>query len=381
MKRLELDVVKSQSLGYEVYRGSIKARDLYPALWIDMYDPVDNSEGYQRPFNESWSQDAADYAEREETGFWPECILSIRAELDQSGERKPVVSFSYSPLAADMPHFGQLTVDYDETSIRRIGQRTVPWDRAFSQVDCQHRLGKMAASDKYVTVCVFEKLTRYEEAIIFRVINEKQHKISTSLVDEIIFKIAKKSGKGHLFEPEIAWASELNEDPYSPFYQKVFTGAPMDSVTVFVRLRTLRACMEAMLGRKRIDEAVKNLDLGESQREKNYKRIGEFVRNFWVATKELWPAEWRETEKEWKRYKLLTSPGLLGLSMVANRVFDECRRSDDYSLAFIKGLLKPAVGWVDWDRTSGTFAGLTGKAGANRVRDKIREKVLPETII
>lgn len=392
MRRISIPVIKCRSLGHTVYRGSIKARELYPALWIDRYDEVANPEGYQRPFNEERSKDAARYAEEEPKGFWPECVLNIRAHDDE--QRTTSVLYSFQPISPGSP-YGVLTVDYDETRVKRFGAEELPWDRAFSEVDCQHRLGMMANSDKEVTVCIFEKLTRLEEALIFRVINEKQQKISTALVDLLIFRL----GKGDLYKPTLSWAMKLDSDPLSPFYQKVYKGGAKAGKTYIVSLRTLHECMKLTLGDDEIPnrlterqklgllkklqnsvvyQTILNPDLPEVQRRKNFEKAYEFIRTFWAVVKNAWSEEW--DLRKYKQYKLLTTPGLKGLSMVASAVFDVCRQKNDYSYHFIDTLLSPAVGWVDWSR-DGDFKQATGNAGAIMVREKLRQKVVPVGVL
>lgn len=380
MKRITIPVIRSKSLGHTVFRGSINANQLFPALWIDRYDEDVNPLGYQRPFNEKRSQDAANYAEEESKGFWPENILNIRAKGDEM--RTPIVQYSYKAISTEYPDFGTLTVDYDETKTKEFGSETIPWERAFSEVDCQHRLGKMENSEKAVTICIFERLTPFEEALIFRVINEKQRKISTSLVDQLIFRL----GEGRWdIDPTLHWAQKLNSDPLSPFYQKVDTGgARVMERTYIVKLRGLRACMKLMIGEEqRIDsvtyQSIVNPDITEAQKRKNFDKAYEFVLNYWIIVKELWEAEWEPTN--YKQFKLLTTPGYKGLSMVGNAVFNACRQRDDFSREFIKGLLSTAVGWVDWDKDSGDFVGATGNAGAVFVRDKLRKKVVPVGVL
>ena len=70
MAQIRIKVVEDVCLGYKVYRGSVKACDLEPATWIDFYDEEVNPIGYQRPFNEERSAEAARYAE-ENDAFWP----------------------------------------------------------------------------------------------------------------------------------------------------------------------------------------------------------------------------------------------------------------------------------------------------------------------
>lgn len=392
MKRISIPVVKCQSLGHTVYRGSVKARELYPALWIDRYDEDANPEGYQRPFNEERSKDAAKYAEEEPNGFWPECVLNIRAHNDDS--RATTILYAFNPTSPGSP-YGVLTADFDETKVKQFGTEQVPWDRAFSEVDCQHRLGMMMNSEKEVPVCIFERLTRLEEALIFRVINEKQKKISTALVDLLIFRL----GKGDLFKPTLAWAMKMDSDPRSPFYQKVYKGGSKAGKTYIISLRTLHECMKLMLGDDEIPDklsekqkmsilkrlqnsviyqTILNPDVPELQKRRNFDKAYEFILIFWTAVKDLWGNEW--DPRRFKQYKLLTTPGLKGLSMVGSSVFDICRQKNDYSYHFIDTLLSSAVDWVDWSK-DGDFKEATGNAGAVLVRETLRQKIVPVGVL
>jgi|GEM_PF-3449916 len=394
MQRIKIPVIKCQSLGYAVYRGSLKAKELYPALWIDRYDEDVNPLGYQRPFNAERSKDAAKYAEEEPKGFWPEAILNIRANDDAA--KTPIVQYAFEPAAPDSP-YGTFTVDYDETKVKQFGPEAVPFERAFSQVDCQHRLGMMANSEKEVTICIFERLTRLEEALIFRVINEKQVKISTSLVDLLVFRL----GKGDLYNPTHAWALRLNSDPVSPFYDKVYTGgAKVSGKTYVVTLRTLRECLKLAIGDDEIPnrlpenrklsllkklqntsvvyQTILDPNLTELQRRKNFDTAYEFIRTYWNAVNALWPDAW-DPQKH-KQYKLLTTPGLKGLSMVGNAVFEQCRQKNDYSYRIIDTLLSPAASWVEWHK-DGDFRQATGNAGAVIVRNRLRQKVIPVGVL
>lgn len=379
MKRIEINVIHDECLGYKVFRGSIKASELYPALWIDFHDKDFNPDGYQRPFNEVRSQDAADYAVRETKAFWPEAILNIRAN-PENGQRVPVVHYSYQPISPEYPNFGKLIVDYDETKTKDFGGKTKQWERAFAEVDCQHRLGKMENVDKYVTVCIFERLTCLEEALIFRVINQKHTGVSTSLVDEIIFKLGQKDPEyGLLYEPTKFWARKLSDDSNNPFYNKVDTGGTnIAGRTFFVKLRTLGECCRMIIGDSNIKNAITKIELGNVHRQTNYDKAYEFLVNFWKAVKSVWSDEWAEPN-DWKNYKLLTTPGLKGLSQVGNKVFEECKARNNYNFEFIKSLILPAKGYVDWTKKTGDFKDASGNAGARIVKDKLRQKILPET--
>jgi hypothetical protein len=175
MAKIEIDVKKDTCLGYIIFRGSVKASELVPAAWIDFHDEELNPYGYQRPFDMGRSQRAAYYAMQEENAFWPESILAIRdnSEVDNDEDK---VYWQFLPIQGPDSNFGKLVVEYNGNRTELIGDQEVNWRRAFTQVDCQHRLGQMIGCDKYVTVCIIPDIKRFEEAVIFKTINDKQKK-------------------------------------------------------------------------------------------------------------------------------------------------------------------------------------------------------------
>ncbi len=267
MAQIKIGVVKDVCLGYTVYRGSVKACDLEPATWIDFYDEEVNPLGYQRPFNEVRSRNAANYAEKPKA-FWPESILAIRdnAEVDDEDDK---VKLEFVPSSAGNK-FGELIVDYNDQRTETIGSQVFKWRRAFSQVDCQHRLGKMSASDKYVTVCIIPGIDRAEEAVIFKTINDTQKKISTSLVDAII-----QLSQSPLEAPEVHWAFNLSRDVGSCFYKKVnMEGKNIAELVYLVTLRTLQTSISSLVGGKRYI----NFNMGTMA---DFNQFNILIRSYW----------------------------------------------------------------------------------------------------
>lgn len=193
---------------------------------------------------------------------------------------------------------------------------------------------------------------------------------------------------------------KLNSDPLSAFYKKVDTGGVrVAGRTYIVRLRTLHECMKLIMGddeiparlgraeqeatlRKRqtsvVYQTILNPDLTEVEKRRNFDKAYEFIRTYWKVVCTLWANEWNPSL--YKQFKLLTTPGLKGLSMVGAEVFNICRQRDNYTYPFIDTLLSPAAGWVDWDR-NGQFKDATGNAGAVTVRDTLRQKVAPVGVL
>ncbi len=141
-----------------------------------------------------------------------------------------------------------MIVNYNERRTETIDGQVLKWRKAFSQVDCQHRLGKMSASDKYVTVCIIPGINRLEEAIIFKTINDTQKKISTSLVDAII-----QLSQNPFEAPEVHWAFDLSRDVGSCFYKKVNMEVRNIAGQVYlVTLRTLKTSASSLVGGQEI---------------------------------------------------------------------------------------------------------------------------------
>jgi DGQHR domain-containing protein len=347
MVTLEIDVIKDQCLGKEVFRGSVSADELVKACWIDFHDLDRNPYGYQRPFDEKRSQLAADYANNEANAFWPECILAIR-DNDEIEEEKDRVSWNFVEQPGSNGKFGKLIVTYNEENVENIGGKIVPWRRAFSEVDCQHRLGKMSSSTKQVTFCCFVDLKRTEEAIIFKTINAKQKRISTSLVDAIIL-VTDPQAQTH-----IRWAYDLSMDPGSAFNRLVDTGGRnLVPPTRLVTLRTLRTCLKIMMPDHLLAQG------GDS--------IGyEFARNFWNVVKQMWGTEFSNP----KDYKLMTVPGVKGLSRFGRHIFEKGADAQDASIGRIKAAFCNDPARIDW-RAKGPLREASGNPGVRIIYDAL----------
>ena len=100
------------------------------------------------------------YADSVDDAFWPESILSIR---DDGGdeEEDEKVEWAFAPAAGSKGLYGKLRVEYPADKSVQVGKKTYPWRRAFSQVDCQHRLGHLDASHKPVTFCIIPGINRH----------------------------------------------------------------------------------------------------------------------------------------------------------------------------------------------------------------------------
>lgn len=347
MVTLEINVIKDRCLGREVYRGSARADQLVDACWIDFHDLDRNPYGYQRPFDERRSQLAADYANNVRDAFWPECIIAIRHN-DEATEDTAKVYWHFDEQPGSNGNFGKLVVTYNDANVANIAGHVVPWRRAFSEVDCQHRLGRMAQSTKRVTFCCFVDLTRREEAIIFKTINDKQKRISTSLVDMIIL----------LTDPatplHIRWAYDLGRDPGSAFNRLVDTGGRnLGSLPGLVTLRTLRTCLKLMMPDRLLAQGGASIGY-------------HFARNFWNVVADMWPTEFNDP----RTYKLRTIPGLKALSRFARSTFTRAVDVQDPSYVRIRASFYNDPSRIDWT-SAGPLREASGNPGVRIIYDAL----------
>lgn len=342
-------MTKDVCLGRTVYRGSAPAEVIVAASWIDFHDTDNNPVGYQRPFDQKRSQAAANYADTVADAFWPECILSIRDDGTEEDEDENVES-EFQPVDGTQGQFGVLRVTYKNDGTIQIAGRSEPWRRAFSQVDCQHRLGSMLTSDKPVTFCIFPHITRRDEAEVFRTINAKQKGISTSLVDAII-KVTDPDAPWHL-----KWAWDLDKDLGSPYYKRVDTGGRgRDAASQLVRLAGLRQALRGLVPLRLLDEI--DYDFGY-----------QFVRAFWTVARQLWPKEFEDKTT----FKLQTSAGQRGLAQfgqyIAKRLFPE----QDARVATVAKFFPGGAKAMNW-RSDGPLETATGKGGQRQVFEALRK--------
>jgi len=348
MGQIIVDVLEDTCLGYRVYRGSVKTSDLEPATWIDFFDEEVNPKGYQRPFNEKRSREAAIYAE-EEDAFWPESVLAIRSneEVEDDGDK---VIYSFVP-DSEGSKYGKLIVDYNEQRTELIEGQEFKWRRAFSQVDCQHRLGMMGESDRYVTICIVPGIDRLEEAIIFKTINDKQKRISTSLVDAII-----QLSMSPLEAPEVHWAFNLSRDIDSCFYKKVnMEGKNIIGQRFLITLRTLKTNIRSLVGGKRYID----LNLGNMA---DFDQFNILIRSYWNEISSLWPQAFNDR----RNYKLMTVPGIKGLSRYGRNVFEDAFEVGSNNTNLGNIINRVGAGVMDWS-SNGALRDATGNAGGRVV--------------
>ena len=278
--------------------------------------------------------------------FWPECILAVRSDDGLEDEQK--VSMSFTPDIGSNGHFGKLAVTYTKGLTTNINGKEEPWRRAFSQVDCQHRLGTMAQSSESVTFCVLPEITRRQEAILFRAINQNQKGIPTSLVDTIIY-VTDPNVPIH-----ISWAWELLVDGASPFYNIVDTGGRGQDKTL-ITFRGLQQSLKLLVPPRRIDTG------GISGGQGYY-----FARDFWTTVHDEWPTEFENKDD----FKMMVNPGVRALSRLGRGFLVSKLDTQDFRMEKIRDYLQAGKHQVDWSN-NGPLRDATGKGAEKRVFEQL----------
>ncbi|MEE8194734.1 MAG: hypothetical protein V3T73_04465 [Dehalococcoidales bacterium] len=209
----------------------------------------------------------------------------------------------------------------------------------------------MGESDRYVTVCIIPGITRHEEAIIFKTINDKQKKISTSLVDAII-----QLSQSPLEAPEVHWAFNLSRDMGSCFYKKVnMEGRNISGQVYLVTLRTLKTTISSLVnGKKYINDNMNNMDA--------FNQFYILIRSYWNEVSNLWPQEFSNA----RNIKLMTVPGLKGLAKYGRKVFKDAFEVSSNSTDLTNRINQVGANVMDWSST-GPLIDATGNAGIRAV--------------
>jgi hypothetical protein len=209
----------------------------------------------------------------------------------------------------------------------------------------------MGNSDKYVTVCIIPGINRTQEAIIFKTINDKQKKISTSLVDAII-----QLSQNPFEAPEVHWGFSLSRDTGSCFYKKVnMEGRNIAGQVYLVTLRTLRTSISSLVGGKRF--------INENMTEPAvYTQFYILIRSYWNEVSNLWPNEFADTQN----FKLMTVPGLKGLARYGRKIFKDAFEVGNNNTDLMSRINRVGAHVMDWS-TTGPLRLASGNAGAKEV--------------
>ena len=91
----------------------------------------------------------------------------------------------------------------------------------------------------------------------------------------------------------------------------------------------------------------------------------EFIRNFWLVVRGLWPTEFGDHAS----YKLQTVPGQGGLAGFGQQIFRAALPAEHISQDYIREAFKGGAAKLDWDSKDGPLRLATGKGGKKHSRE------------
>lgn len=338
---LDISVIQGVVLGVTVYRGYAKLSDLAKISKADIYDQILNPQGTQRDLSPKHARAAYEYVKNRDFAFWPEVFLCARSNK--------VARFTPGRGQGDV---GTLQIDLEIAT----AQNPVI---AISRVDGNHRLNyadgahpEFPAIHKTVSFCMAYDLTREQEIILFRDINDNQKAMNTSHLDNIEIRLTSEDALKRK-SPDLYIAQKLGRDPKSPLYGRVYEGGKKP-VGVDIPLRSLRTGITYMLARSSQLPMLADADT-------QYV----LVRNFFSAIKKWQPQSW-DVPRE---YIIMRGAGLWAVCFIGAHVIDKALIKEQHKSEDMLKILKSGKNW-DWSN-AGDFKGFSGRAGALEISKKV----------
>ncbi len=314
----------------DVLVGFAPAAVLSAISFVDVLDET-TGQGYQRRFNRRHS-------------------LEFKSYICEASSTTIPLTFNLRP---ELSQFWEILQDPGgETylKIRNSGQKVL------SQVDCQHRLGFMEASEVEFSFMIYIGLSVQEEMAVFNTINAKSKGLSRSLTDyhelQLIDNVEKE-------KPELVVAIRLNQETDSPWHMQLDIGGSRASG--MKRRASFRTMQKAV---RRFIKQVPQHEFTSSE------EIYEVVKNFWNAVTLVLEEQWNNPRKHF----ITKGIGVYALSSIAADLCKESLNTTGHipSEGAYVDFLETFLPALDWS-SSGPLKGLGGESGVSEALRLIRK--------
>lgn len=340
MKTVEIEIYghRGRCGDRDVFIGFAPASVLYKSSFPDLLDESTGN-GYQRRFHREHSLEFKRYMQQPGASTIP-LTFNIRPEHSQNWTLQP-----------DDNHSGM--------TILRISTEAGP---VMAQVDCQHRLGYLQDSNIQFAFMAYIGLSVTEEMEIFRVINGKAKGLSGSLLD---FTEAKLTGHSlSSVKPELFIALRLQDDPLSPWYQRLDMGgtsivSPMRQASLRTMQKAVKRFLkEALIPTEHIPDLAPHMAM-----------------DFWKAVSIVASNEWKAP----RSHMITKGVGVYSLMSLAGILVREAREANrKCDLDYFISKLSDFICQIDWTN-QGTLQGYGGASGADAVLElmtQLRKKTI-----
>ena len=290
---------------------------------VDKWSPA-NEEGYQRPPIDRRLREVAKYV-REEAGILPTSVLLATRPDDE-----PQIHFE---SASQVDGYGE------------SGTLTIPDGAVLHIVDGQHRVFGVTQAyeksgapefEKYLfPITIMENVDRYREMVHFNIINTRQRKMPTDIVDRHLLMQQQKEGLGMIAsgpKGEKAYhqatatriVDELNEADSPWFHEIAIPGVPGRDQGL-VRQHAVVASLDPVMKDNWV-RAQQPMD----------EHLVKLLCNYWNALRDIWPDAFDNP----KEYRVQATVGLYSLHMVLPAVIQRCLSDKDLSKEKIAELMR-----------------------------------------
>ncbi len=287
---------------------------------VDMWT-TSNADGYQRPLVERRLRDLARYV-LEEEGILPTAVLvGIRPQDDPKVQ---IRNFEGNGRDGGIVH-----LDIPEGAPLWI----IDGQHRFHGVQYAYERGTELLAAYPFPVCIMWDVDRFAEMLHFNIINTRQKKMSTDIVDRHLVQIQKVHGlkmmaAGARGEKEYARATatqlvdQLNDAPGIWHHQISIPGVP-GRENGLIRQHAMVVSIEPFLRDPWVKGATED------------DRVKVLV-NFWEAVKEVW-ADAFENPKD---YRVQATVGIYSLHLVLPVIIQRCLEERDLTTSRMKSLLE-----------------------------------------
>lgn len=303
--------LKIEQKDVELYVTALSFGELKKYAKVDNFSP-DNPDGYQRPVIERRLREIARYVLNEEGVLPTSVVVCIRDE--DIGK----VTFQSEP---------------SEDGYAKLGTLTIPEGVTLWLVDGQHRFyGVNSAyekndaaelSDYPFPITILAGLDRYGEMTNFNIVNTRQKKMPTDIVDRHLVQQLQKeggldmvvAGKEKEYRRALATqiADKLNEAP-GPWHQQIAIPGVSGRDKGLIRQHALVVSL---------DPVMKDAWISTRDGDDIVKLLG----NYWGALAKTWPEAFASPGD----YRVQATVGIYSLHMVLPSVIQLCLAQQDVS--------------------------------------------------
>ena len=364
--------------GVTLYVAAMTLRQLRNHAKTDTWTPS-NANGYQRPIVDRRLRELARYVQEQE-GVLPTSILVGTRPDDHPHIRLtgfdggPAVSLDEVVLTDESP-----LADFDGGHAVSLGELEMPDESPLWVIDGQHRYnglnyayerGDERLADYPFPVCIMWDVDQYQEMVHFNIINTRQKKMSTDIVDRHLVQIQEKRGlqmvaTGARGEKEYMRATAtkvvdmLNEATGVWHHQIAIPGVPGRDQGL-VRQHAMVVSIEPFLR----DPWVKGLSEVDKVK---------VLTNFWDAAREVWPDAFESPGD----YRVQATVGVYSLHMALPVIIHRCLEGRDLTKDRMCKLIEDTDITAEfWHKEDGAQLTLgTGMASIRALAQYIIEKL------